>query len=62
MDTSVGIVTATGWTVGVWIPAGARFFSSPERPDRLWGPPMRTEGDNYGSKAAGAWSWQLTSI
>jgi hypothetical protein len=30
---------ATGWTAGVWIPAGARFFSSPQCPERLWGPP-----------------------
>jgi hypothetical protein len=35
-DSSVGIVT--GWTAGIRFPAGARFFSSPYRPDRLWGP------------------------
>jgi hypothetical protein len=30
---------ATGSTAGVQIPARANFFSSPQRPDRLWGPP-----------------------
>jgi hypothetical protein len=30
---------AKGWTAGVRFPAGARFFFSPQRPDRLWGPP-----------------------
>jgi hypothetical protein len=25
--------------VGVQVPVGASFFSSPRRPDRLWGPP-----------------------
>jgi hypothetical protein len=32
----------TGWTSGGRFPAGAKmefFFSSPPRPDRLWGPP-----------------------
>jgi hypothetical protein len=24
--------------VGVWVPVGSRIFSSPRRPDRLWGP------------------------
>jgi hypothetical protein len=30
---------ATGWTAGIRFPAGERFLSSPQRPDRLWGPP-----------------------
>jgi len=31
---------ATGWTTGVWLPAEAGIlFSSPPRPDRLWGSP-----------------------
>jgi hypothetical protein len=30
---------AKGWTTWVRFLAGARFFSSPQRPDRLWGPP-----------------------
>jgi hypothetical protein len=25
--------------VGVRVPVGSRIFSSPHRPDRLWGPP-----------------------
>jgi len=40
-------------------------FSSPPRPDRLWGPPslisMGTRGSFPGSKAAGAWSYTSTS-
>jgi hypothetical protein len=28
-----------GQMVGVRVPVGARFFSSPRRPDRFWGPP-----------------------
>jgi hypothetical protein len=41
-DGAVG--TATGYTledggVGVRVPVGARFFSSPCRPDRFWGQP-----------------------
>jgi hypothetical protein len=38
------VVTATGYGldgrgVGVRVPVGSRIFSSPRRPDRLWGPP-----------------------
>jgi hypothetical protein len=29
----------TGWTAGVRFPAGAKLFSSPQRPDSTWGPP-----------------------
>jgi hypothetical protein len=41
-DSSVGL--ATGYEldnrgVGVWVPVESRIFSSPRRPDRLWGPP-----------------------
>jgi hypothetical protein len=41
-DSSVGI--ATGYRlgdrgVGVRVPVGSKIFSSPYRPDRLWGPP-----------------------
>jgi hypothetical protein len=37
------VVTATGyglddWGVGVRVPVGSWIFSSPDRPDRLWGP------------------------
>jgi hypothetical protein len=30
---------ATGWTAEVGFPVGTRFFSSPQRPDRLWSQP-----------------------
>jgi hypothetical protein len=38
------VVTATGYglddrEVGVRVPVGSRIFSSPSRPDRLWGSP-----------------------
>jgi hypothetical protein len=38
----VGIATGYGlddWGVEVRVPVGSRIFSSPNRPDRLWGPP-----------------------
>jgi hypothetical protein len=41
-DSSVGIATGYGlddWGVGVRVPVGSRIFSSPHRPDWLWGPP-----------------------
>jgi hypothetical protein len=41
-DGSVGIATGYGLDdrgVGVRVPLGSRIFSSPRRPDRLWGPP-----------------------
>jgi hypothetical protein len=41
-DSSVGIATGYGLDdrgVGVPVPEGLRMFSSPRRPDRLWGPP-----------------------
>jgi hypothetical protein len=40
-DSSVGIATSYGLDdrgVGVRVPVGARIFSSPQHPDRLWGP------------------------
>jgi hypothetical protein len=40
-DSSVGIATGYGLDdrgVGVRVPVGSRIFSSPRRPDRLWGP------------------------
>jgi hypothetical protein len=44
-DSEVGI--ATGYRldnrgVGVRVPVESRIFSSPRRPDRLWGPPQPT--------------------
>jgi hypothetical protein len=41
-ESSVGIATDYGMDhrgVGVRVPAGSIIFSSPLRPDRLWGPP-----------------------
>jgi hypothetical protein len=41
-DSVVGIATGYGpdnLGVGVRVPVGSRIFSSPRRPDRLWGPP-----------------------
>jgi hypothetical protein len=41
-DRGVGIATTYGlddWGVEVLVPVGSRSFSSPRRPDRLWGPP-----------------------
>jgi hypothetical protein len=65
-DNVVGIVTAYGLDdrgVGVWVPVGSNIFSSPRRPDRLWGPPnlypMGNGNSLPGGKAAGLWSWPL---
>jgi hypothetical protein len=41
-DSGVSIATVRGLDdrgVGVRVPVGSRIFSSPRRPDRLWGPP-----------------------
>jgi hypothetical protein len=41
-DSAVGIATGYGLNnsgVEVRVPVGSRIFSSPRRPDRLWGPP-----------------------
>jgi hypothetical protein len=45
--------TANGYglddrAVGVRVPVGARIFSSPCRPDRLWGPPSLLSNANRG--------------
>jgi hypothetical protein len=51
--------------VGVWVPVQSRIFSFPRRPDRLRGPPSLLYSGYRGPfprvKAAGAWSWPLTS-
>jgi hypothetical protein len=67
-DSAVGIATGYGmddWEVGVWVPVGSRIFTSPCCPDRLWGPPNLLYNGYQelfpGGKAAGAWSWPLTS-
>jgi hypothetical protein len=41
-DSVVDVATGYGLDdqgVGVGVPVGSRIFSSPRRPDRLWGPP-----------------------
>jgi hypothetical protein len=41
-DSAIGIATGYGLDyrgVGVRAPVGSRIFSSPRRPERLWGPP-----------------------
>jgi len=42
------------------------YFSSPPRQDGLWAQspsyPVGNRGSYFGSKAAGTWSWPLTSI
>jgi hypothetical protein len=43
-NSAVGIATGYGLDnreVGVRVPVGSRIFTSPYRPDRLWGPPNR---------------------
>jgi hypothetical protein len=56
VHSAVGIATVYGldnrW-VGVRVPVGSRIFSSPRRPDRIWGPPSLLS-NGYGGKAAGA--------
>jgi hypothetical protein len=67
-DSAVSIATGYGlvdWEVGVRVPVGSRIITSPCRPDRLWGP-TNLLYNGYrelfpGGKAAGAWSWPLTS-
>jgi hypothetical protein len=62
-DTPVGIATGYGLDaqgVVVRVSVGERFFSSPRRPDRFWGPPLPPPRGG-GGNAAGVWSWPLTS-
>jgi hypothetical protein len=58
---------AMGWYHGCSNPGkGWEYFSSLPRPDRLSGPPSLLSNEYQGqfpvSKAAGVWSWPLTSI
>jgi hypothetical protein len=64
----VGIATGYGLDgrgVGVRVPVKSRIFTSPRRPDRLWGPlnllSNRYRGSFPGGNAARAWSWLLNS-
>jgi hypothetical protein len=55
---------ATGWTakgVGVRVPVGAGFFSSP-RPDRLWGPPSLLSNGYWVALSPGREADHLPSI
>jgi hypothetical protein len=49
---SVGVVTGYGLDVPGSIPGSARFFSSPQRPDRLWGPSSLLSNGCRGMKLA----------
>jgi len=55
---SVGI--ATGWTIWVRLPAGASNFSFSIQYPASYS--MGIGGSFPGGKAAGSWSWPLTSI
>jgi len=49
------------------IPVKSDLLSTPHYPDRFWGPPSLlsngcTDSSFPRDKAAGAWSWPLTSI
>jgi hypothetical protein len=51
--------TATGYGlddrgIGVRVPVGSRIFSSPRRPDRLWGPPSLLSNGYRGRKMGGS--------
>jgi hypothetical protein len=51
-DSVVGIATGYGLDdrgVGVRVPVGSRIFSSPRRPDGLWGPPSLLSSGYRGS-------------
>jgi hypothetical protein len=67
-DSAVGIPTGYGMDdqgVGVRVPVWARIFTSPRRPDRLWGPSSLLSNVYLRhfprGKAAGAWSWPLSN-
>jgi hypothetical protein len=55
-DSAVGIATGYGLDdrgVGVRVPVGSRIFSSPRRPDRLWGPPNLLSNGYRGALSPG---------
>jgi hypothetical protein len=47
-DISVGIAADYGLDGPVSIPGSARFFSSPQRPERFWGPPRLLSNGHRG--------------
>jgi hypothetical protein len=50
-DSVVDIATGYGLEdggIGVRVPVGSRIFSSPRRPDRLWGPPSLLSNGYWG--------------
>jgi len=56
---------AMGWMIGNSSPCrSCQYFCSPPRPDRFWGPPSLLSHQKLfpWGKAAGLWSWSLTSI
>jgi hypothetical protein len=62
MNRDSSVCIATGLLVGRpgnqgSILSSDKFFSSPQRPDRLRGPPS-----HIGTEASGEWNWPLTSI
>jgi hypothetical protein len=66
-NNAVGVATGYGLDdrgVGVRVLVESRIFSSPRRPDRLWGPSslyrMGNGGSFSGGKETVAWSWPLT--
>jgi hypothetical protein len=55
-DSVVGIATGYGLDdrdVGVWVPLWSRIFSSPRRPDRLWGSPNLLYNEYQGPSPPG---------
>jgi hypothetical protein len=58
----VKLLRATGWTAGVGFPVGPRCFSSPQRPDRVCGPPSLLSSE-YWELYLGGWKpLQITII
>jgi hypothetical protein len=67
LDSSISVATACSLEGRGSVPGrGKGFLYTPQRPDRLWGHPvsypMGTGGSFPEGKAAGVWSWPLTSI
>jgi hypothetical protein len=55
-DSLVGIATVyrlDGRGIGVRVPLESRIFSSPRRPDPLWGPPSLLSNGHWGALSPG---------